>query len=75
MKNCIDNWWADQDIELIRINDKVYALYGWNGEKYTDCWECTGEYYMNASSEKYEIKPIYEETPNGDFEIVGYEAC
>lgn len=74
MKNfkTVGNWWADKEIELVEIDGKVYALNGWNGEKYIDCWEAIGEDHAEASEEKYEITPISEEV-DGDFETVGYE--
>ena len=27
----IGTWWSDDSIEIAKINDKMYALYGWNG--------------------------------------------
>lgn len=71
----IGNWWANKDIELVSIDGKVYALNGWNGDKYISCWECTGDHYLDFAEDgrEYEIKPIYQEDENGDFEIIGYE--
>jgi hypothetical protein len=69
----VGTWWNDRDIDLVKINGKVYALYGWNGEEWAKSWECTGNQYMDSSKETYVIKPIYEEDADGDFEIVGYE--
>jgi len=68
----VGTWWADKKIELVEVDGKVYALNGWNGEKYTDCWECIGEDNMEASEKRYEIIPISEEV-DGDFETVGYD--
>lgn len=70
----IGTWWNDNNIPLVKINGTVYALHGWNGEKYNHCWICTGKFYMDSSSEEYEIRPIYSEAnEDGDTEIVGYE--
>lgn len=33
-------WWNDSNIKLVEINGSVYALAGWNGETYGNCWEC-----------------------------------
>jgi len=66
-------WWNDQDIELIEKDGKTYALNGWNGEEYWNCWECTGEFKMDASKEEYRITPVYKENTEGDFDIVDYE--
>lgn len=64
------NWWNDRSIELIEKNGKVYALHGWNGEKYAACWECKGKYLTEASKEKYTITPIYDDQLE---EIIDYE--
>lgn len=62
MKNFknVGHWWADKSIGLIEINGKVYALSGWNGEKYLECWECTGEDLMDAGEEEYILVPNYD---------------
>ena len=65
----IDTWWNDNSIELVEINGKIYALYGWNGEEYLHCWECADRYTAVDDGIEYEIKPIY----NEDYEIIGYE--
>lgn len=52
-------WHSDRNIDLIELNGAVFALYGWNGEKYTDCWKCSGEYNMTASKESYTLTPVY----------------
>ena len=58
-ENC-GRWWSDNDIELIKKDGHIYALDGWNGEKYLSCWECGGAYNMDAISESdISIKPIY----------------
>ena len=32
------SWPGGWDIQLVRLKDgRVFALHGWNGEKYTDC--------------------------------------
>lgn len=68
----VGTWRANKEIELVEIDGRVYALNGWNGEKYLDCWECVGEDNTEASEKKYEITPITEEV-DGEYEIVGYE--
>lgn len=69
----IGRWWNDSSIELVDINGKAYALAGWNGEDYNNCWICTGEGYMDSSEETYRIRPIYKQNDEDDFELVGYE--
>lgn len=66
-------WWESNNIELVEINKKLYALNGWNGEKYIHCWECADEFTIINREIEYVIKPIYEENPDGDFKIIGYE--
>ena len=69
----IGYWWNNKDIELIEIDDKVYALNGWNGESFLDSWKCTGDYDMDASDERYVIKPISKENEHGEFYTEGYD--
>lgn len=47
------------DVPLIKYNDNVYALGGWNGEKYTDCWKYESDQYSDSSKQHCEAKPIY----------------
>ena len=57
----IGQWWnaGARDIPLYRIGKEVFALDGWNGEKWTDCWTCSGEGYTKASERRYEVRPVY----------------
>lgn len=66
-------WWNSRDIEMYRIGKKVFALHGWNGEKYTECWECSGIGNTDASKEVYEITPIYEEVEEDNYDLIGFE--
>lgn len=72
----VGTWWNDHSIELVELADgEVYALNGWNGEEYTGCWKCSGEYNMDASTEEYILRPIYDtttENDNGGYDIIGY---
>ena len=69
----VGTWWNDSSVDLVEIDGTVYALNGWNGEEFTDCWKCSGEYNMEASKEYCTIKPQYREIEEDEFEIVGYE--
>ncbi|MBP1971563.1 hypothetical protein J2Z83_003714 [Virgibacillus natechei] len=69
----VGTWWNDKDIDLVEIDGTVYALHGWNGEKFNNCWICTGEYNMVASEEEFEIEPIYSD--DEDMDIIGYEVA
>lgn len=66
-------WWNDKSIELVEIDREVYALNGWNGEEYGNCWKCTGEFLTEASKEEYTLKPVYKEVDEDEWEIVNYE--
>lgn len=69
----VGKWWNDKSIDLVEVDGKVYALYGWNGEEWTQCWECLGDDFMEASEERYVIRPIYEEVDEEEWEIAAYE--
>jgi hypothetical protein len=69
-------WWnaATFEIELMRIDGIVYALNGWNGEEFTECWVCTGEnYHYVGENEKYTIRPVDKEIGEDEYEITGYD--
>ena len=70
-------WFAGDNIEVVEIDGRAIALNGWNGEKFTDCWECLPEegtsYRAILDVRTLEVRPVYEEDEDGNFEIVGYE--
>lgn len=68
----VGTWWNDSMIDLVEIDEEVYALNGWNGESFVDSWKCEGEENMDASEEVYVITPVTKEA-DGEFETVGYE--
>lgn len=76
MVKYVGTWWNDHSIDLVEIDGDVYALYGWNGEKYTSCWKCSGECYTEPSDEEYSVFPEYEEVCEPDcepeFVVVSY---
>jgi hypothetical protein len=59
MMKCVGYWRKDRDIPMIQLESGVYALYDWRGDRYVSCWKCSGEFLMDASKEKYELKPVY----------------
>ena len=69
----VGTWWNDSSIELVEIDGSVFALGGWNGESYNNCWKCTGDYNMDASEETYTITPTYEEVSEDEFEIIAFK--
>ena len=67
----IGTWWSDSNIELVKINGKIYALDGWNGEKYLHCWECIDRFTVADDNAEYEISPIYDSSDEIiDFEVI-----
>ena len=32
--------WFESDIDVVEIDGNLYALNGWNGEKWAHCWRC-----------------------------------
>lgn len=66
----------NNEIEIISNGDKFYALYGWNGEKFYDCFEVEDKYGIATDNdEKFCFKPIYKEIDEDQYEIIGYEEC
>lgn len=70
------------DIELIKKNNEFYALGGWNGEKFTKCWQVT-ELGHSVNNNEFEMLPIYnidleneqeymEFIENNEIEIIDY---
>ena len=71
VKMIIGTWWSDSNIELVKINGKIYALDGWNGEKYLHCWECIDRFTAADDNAEYEIRPIYDSSDEIiDFEVI-----
>jgi|GEM_PF-1403921 len=62
-------WWNGGQ-EQIEKDGKTYALYGWNGESYTDSWQVIDR---TEFAGKYDICPVYQQTGEDEFEIVDYE--
>ena len=79
--------WQDTDINIAFIDMALYALYGWNGEKYLHCWKCKDRFTADPDDDgEYEIAPVYNwaiwNEENGEFQdengavvdgICGYE--
>lgn len=55
----IGKWWNDASIDLVELDGTVYALNGWNGEVFTECWECFGDFFNEAGEKSYTLQPIY----------------
>lgn len=73
----LGTWWNDKLIEIYKIDGINIALYGWNGDKYTECFEvskCVDNTFFKIKNinKTYEVLPIYKELENGDFETIDY---
>lgn len=68
--------WNNNNIEVVKIDNCWYALDGWNGEKFTDCWE-TDENTISIDNDTiYEAIPLYSYVDNEEpceWEIIGYD--
>lgn len=71
------SWWASSDIEVVRLENELYVLDGWNGERFLHCNKCIDNYNLDESDKKeYVIEPIYKQVgdeEDEEFELVGYE--
>lgn len=65
--------WNNKEIEVVEIDGRWFALYGWNGEAYCDCWETDEHTFCLEDGKSYEIRPVYKEISEDEFEIIGYE--
>ena len=52
--------WSDTDIDVVCIEGSLYALNGWNGEKYLHCWKCVDRFTADADGKEYEVTPYYD---------------
>lgn len=65
----------DNNIEIISDGKRYFALYGWNGLQYCDCWEVSDEDGFDPidGDTKYYFGPIYLEKEEDEYELIGYE--
>lgn len=56
----IGYWMGDVNggIEIIRIEGRYFALFGWNGVNYGYCWECKNN-RTAIGEERYTLTPVY----------------
>jgi hypothetical protein len=65
-------WWLDENIPLIKKAGSTYALHGWNGDQYSECWKCGGDDATEMEG-SYTIKPILNQVTDEETEIIDYE--
>ena len=52
--------WQDTDIDIAFIDMALYALYGWNGEKWLHCWKCIDRFTADPDGKEYDVTPVYD---------------
>ena len=65
----VGTWWNDKSIDIYKIDKRNIALYGWNGYKFTECWEVANN-LIDIIANNIEVLPIYEDTKIIDYIIV-----
>jgi hypothetical protein len=68
----VGSWWQDENIKLIRKGGSTYALHGWTGRQYAECWKCGGD-LATESEGSYTITPVYNQITDEETELVDYE--
>ena len=70
----VGNLWNDNSIEIMEKDGQMFALYGWNGEAWCDCWEVADERGIDQiGTATYIVTPVYAEVAEDEFEIIDYE--
>lgn len=69
----LGNWWNNKILEIYEIEGKRIVLNKWNGEIYYDCFEVAENLIDIVSEKNFEIRPIYKEIAEDEFEIVDYK--
>jgi len=66
-------WWRDEKIKLIKKGGSTFALHGWTGQEYAECWKCGGD-LATESIGSYTITPVYQniEADDAEAEIIDY---
>lgn len=66
----IKYYWNNGDVPMVEIDERLFALHGWNGEVWLRCWECLDK-WTAASEKTFEIRPVYRfEIEEIDFEML-----
>ncbi len=71
----VGHLYGNNEIDIISDGKRYFALYGWNGSCYYDCWEVSDEEGHDPidTYEEYSFRPIYLEKAEDNYEIIGYE--
>lgn len=66
------HWWQDENIKLIKKAGTTYALSGWTGKEFTECWKCGGESETEAEG-SYTITPVYNIISDEEVDLIDYK--
>lgn len=68
----VGTWMDYGENEIIKLeDDRMFALNGWNGEKWFDCWQ-VDDRFTAMNDEKINITPVYQLNDNDEDEIFAY---
>lgn len=68
----VGTWMNYGENEIIKLeDDRLFALHGWNGEKWLNCWQVEDK-FTATNDEKIEITPVYQLNDNDEDEIFAY---
>lgn len=69
----IQEYCAKNGVNILEKDGVYYALNGWNGEKYYNCYKVDKfGYALDEEKNDYIITPIYQITENDEFILVDY---
>lgn len=53
-------FWTGDAIKMMEIDGCAYALSGWNGEKFLNCWKCLDEWTVDPNEPgRFVATPVY----------------
>lgn len=50
--------WRDSEIDVIRIENRLFALNEWDGFGFNNCWECR-DCYNKVNDDRYTLHAVY----------------
>lgn len=62
-------WWANGNVELVKINDRIFALNLWNGKAFTHCWECQNDCPLDGQMNAINLSLEFTITPTYLYEL------
>lgn len=70
----VGRFWNDKEIPIIEYDKKMYALYGWDGEKYRECWRVLDVHGLKNAKDrkKYTFREALKMIDDCEYETLGY---